>query len=128
MKFLAPMLIWLMIAAPTHAQTSAPGRLLAPTMENAPSPSIVTPADPSAFIQVKQAVYGPFWGKYRSLQAGMLTYCGDASSFCEVYCPKSHKTCFVVYSCGQHVTKSLETRSGEMIVMDCRTTALGVGH
>ena len=128
MKFLAPVLIGLMIAAPTHAQTSAPGHLLAPTPDSAPSTSAETPADQPAFIQVKQAVYGPFWGKYRSLQAGMLTYCGDASSFCEVYCPKSHKTCFVVYSCGQHVTKSSETRSGEMIVMDCRTSALGVAH
>ena len=128
MKITAILLAALLTTSPAMAQTTAPGTLLAGSPDNAGTQAHSLPPASPSFIQVKQAVYGPFWGKYRSLQEGMLTYCGNESRFCEVYCPKSHKTCFVVYSCGEHVTKSLEARSGEMIVMDCRSSALGVAH
>ncbi len=113
MKSLLIALTVLLVTSPALAQTSPAGPLLAhaPTQEA-----------PAAYIQVKQASYGPFWGKYRSLLEGVRSYCGDESSLCQVYCPKSHKACWVVYSCGEHITKSLQVRSGDLIVMDCRKT------
>lgn len=74
------------------------------------------------FISFKQADYGPSWGHYRNLLPGMAKYCGLESNMCEVYCPKEGfgKICRVVYSCGPHITKSTESRSGEMLIMDCR--------
>ena len=74
------------------------------------------------YMIFKQAEFGPSWGHYRNLLAGVSAYCGLQSTYCEVYCPKGDggKSCRVVYGCGEHMTKSTEARAGELIIMDCR--------
>ena len=108
------------------------GLLLAPSHPVAPAPAPVVPAVSSVqapagddFILVRQAYYGPNWGHYRSMVVALIQSCGTQSSYCETYCPKEGlgsggKACQVVYACGDHVTKSTRSLSGELIVMDCR--------
>ncbi len=102
------------------------GLLLAATpASNAPGATAPS-YDPSGnYMIFKQAEFGPSWGHYRSLLAGVSAYCGSQSTYCEVYCPKGDggKSCRVVYGCGEHMTKSTEARAGELIIMDCRWKA-----
>ncbi len=93
----------------------------------APVPAVSSVQSPSGadYIQIRQALYGPTWGRYKNLSLVLTQTCGSQSSYCETYCPKEglgsgRKACHVVYACGDHLTKSTRSFSGEIIVMDCR--------
>ncbi len=111
------------------------GLLLGNSKSSVPAPATPVPAvssvqsQPGAdYIQIRQAYYGPSWGRYRNLALVLTQTCGAQSSYCETYCPKEGlgsggKACQIVYACGDHLTKSTRSLSGEIIVMDCRPAA-----
>ena len=113
----------------------ATGLLLAPSKPApaaAPTPvaivSSVQSGSGADYILVRQATYGPSAGRYQNLTFTLAQTCGTQSAYCEAYCPKvgfgsGGKGCQIVYACGEHVTKSTRSQSGELIVMDCRPAA-----
>ena len=108
------------------------GLLLGHSKPAVPAPMPVVPAISSAqapaggdYILVRQAYYGPTWGRYKNLATALTQACGTQSAYCESYCPKEGfgsggKACQISYACGDHITKSTRSLSGEIIIMDCR--------